>query len=251
MSKIRKQICLIAVVCILFLGGDATGTAQNINVPSEPPATDSRSPQGPSATRRILLNIAKAVIEVLCAEYGDCPSPATGTTGPDSREEGRYLNPGFAGDSSSSGSASQPRGFTFDTPPGWRSYEDQSSVTVARPSEYVNGDLINGVILGSYDLNGSSFESATEMYVRGLVSNNKYVKRVGRPESSVVGYVPCITNRMEGRSPKTQEVEKVVVYTCKRSSKKLFYVVTVNSGANSGWYDEQNLRITQSISFRQ
>lgn len=252
MTKSYRQICLTAVIYIPLLSGQATVSAQNIDVPREPSTRESKSKQTPSAARRILLNIARAVIDILCAEYGDCPStsnPPTETTAPGPREDRRYLTPTFAGDNSRS--APQSRGFSFDTPLGWQTYEDQSSVTVTRPSEYINGDLANGVILGLFELNGSSFESGTEIYVRGLISNNKYVKRVGWPESNIVDNVPCITTRMEGRSPKTHYLEKVVVYTCKRSPQKLFYVVTVNSGPNSNRYDEENLHITQSISFRQ
>jgi hypothetical protein len=227
-------------------------SAQNIGVPREPSTREDRGSQTPSSTRRILLNIAKAVVEVLCAEYGNCTSPSgapTETTAPSSGEEGRYLTPDFAGDNLRS--APRQRGFSFAPPTGWQTYEEQSSVTVARPSEYVNADLANGVILGLFDLNGASFETGAESYVRDLISNNKYLKRVGWPESNVVNNVPCITTRMEGQSPKTHHIEKVVVYACKRSTRKLFYVVTVNSGPHSNWYDEQNLRITQSISFQQ
>jgi hypothetical protein len=123
-------------------------------------------------------------------------------------------------------------------------------VTVARPSEFVNGDLTNGVILGLFDLNGASFERSTEAYVRGLNSSNKYLKRVGWPESNIVNNISCITTRLEGQSPKTQYIENVTVYACKRNPQKLFYVVTVNSGPNANRYEDENRRITQTISFR-
>lgn len=252
MTKIHKPICLIAVICILFLSGQATMYAQNIGVPPEPSTRERNAPQTPSAKRRILLNIAKAVIEVLCAEFGDCPATSnssTETTTPDSREGGRYLNPGSTG--ASSRAAPLQRNFSFNTPSGWQPFEDQTSVTVALPSEYINGDLTNGVILGLFDLNGANFETGTESYVRQLVSNNKYLRRVGWPQNSPVDNVPCVTNRMEGLSPKTRYIENVVVYTCRRSTQKLFYVVTVNSGPNANRYEEENNRITQSISFRQ
>ena len=124
-------------------------------------------------------------------------------------------------------------------------------MTVAPPSEYINGNLTNGVILGLFNLNYSDFETGTEMYIRQSMSNNTFLRRVGQPQSSTYNGVPCITNRLEGRSPKTHSVEHVVVYTCKRSPVKLFYVVTVNSGASAKWYEEMNNRITQSISFLQ
>lgn len=251
MARGHKLICLTIVICISLLGGQAVAYAQTVSAPREP-STREGGPQAPPASRRILLNIAKAVIEVLCAEYGDCPSsgnPRTETTSPDIRAEGRYRTPGFV--EGNSRPAPGGRNFSFDTPPSWQTYENQSSVTVAQPSEYTDGDLTNGVILGLSQLNNAGFETGTEMYVRGLLLSNKYLKRVGWPESNVVDNVPCITNRMEGQSPKTHYVEKVVVYTCKRSSQQLFYVVTVNSGPDANRYDEQNLRITQSISFRQ
>jgi hypothetical protein len=252
MVKIHKPTCLTVLICVSFLSGQATASAQNVGVPREPSTQEGRVPQSPPATRRILVNIAAAVIRVLCAEYGNCPATSnhpSETTTPRSGEEERYQNRGFAGDGSSLRLAPGQRAFSFDTPSGWQTYEEQSSVTVARPSEYVNGDLTNGVMLGLFDLNGASFERGTEAYVRGLNSSNKYLKRVGWPESSVVNNIPCITTRMEGLSPKTQYIENVVVYACKRSTQKLFYVVTVNSGPNANQYEDENRRITQTISF--
>lgn len=252
MARAYKLICSTALICISFLSGQATTYAQNVEAQREPSAREGNGPQAPPATRRILLNIAKAVVDALCAEYGDCSSsgnPRTETTSPSTREEGRHRTPGFVGGDLRS--PSRGRGFSFDTPSGWQSYEDQSSVTVARPSEYTNGDLSNGVILGLSELNSAGFETGAETYVRGLLSSNKYLKRARRSESNVVDNVPCIMNRMEGQSPKTHYVEKIVVYTCRRSSQQMFYLVTVNSGPDANLYDEQNLRITQSINFRQ
>lgn len=251
MKKIYKLAGLMTVICVLFLGGQAAAPAQNVSVPRETSTGESKGPQTPSATRRILLNIARAVIEILCAETGDCPSTGntkTETRTPGNGEEVRRLSPGFAGGDLRN--LPRQRGFSFAPPAGWETYDERSSVTVAQPGEYVNGDLTNGVILGLLELNGASFEAGTETYVRELISNNKYLRRVGSPEGNAVDNIPCITTRMEGQSPKSRHVEKVVVYTCKRSMQKLFYVVTVNSGPHSNWYDEQNLRITQSISFR-
>lgn len=250
MSNFQKGRILAAAMCLFFFGAHASAHAQTRDARRDAPSQETNSSQTPSTKRRILLNIARAVIDVLCAEYGDCSPrslPAADGTAPASREDRSYLTPGFAGSNSNSPHA---RNFSFITPKGWQAFEDKASVTVAPPSDYINGNLTNGVILGLFDLNGVSFESGTETYVRGLISANKYVKRVGWPESSVVDNVPCITTRLEGQSPKTQYVEKVIVYTCKRSAQKLFYVVTVNSGPNANHYDEQNLNITRSVSFR-
>lgn len=251
MIKAHKSICFTAVICVSLLGCQAIAYGQNVDLPREPSTRESRIPQTPSATRRVLINIARAVIEVLCTEYGECPSTSNSraeTTTPGTREDRRYLNPDFTGNNSRS--KAQQRSFSFNTPAGWQIFEDQSSVTVAPPNEYINGNLTNGVILGLFDLNNASFETGTETYVRQLISNNKYLRRVGSIESNIVDNVPCITNRMEGLSPKSQYVEEVVVYTCRRSTQKLFYVVTVNSGPNAKWYEEENGRMTHSISFR-
>lgn len=254
MNKINKQTLLAAVIFGLFLGGQGATRAQTIESQREPSTNDGSVIRAPSAKGRILLNIARAVIEVLCAEYGNCTStsnttntPSTGTTVPSTRDNRRYLTPDFAG---SSASPSAPKPFSFVTPGGWQSYEDQSSVTIAPPSEYVSGDLANGVILGLFNLNNASFETGTETYVRGLVLNNKYLKRIGGPQGNTVDNVPCMINRLEGVSPRTHYVESVVVYTCRRNAQALFYAVTVNSGPYANRYEEENSRITQSISFR-
>ncbi len=249
MARIHRVILATIILGLLF-SGQGQAHAQNRRVTRETSTSESTDPQALPARGRIWRVIAMAVIEALCAEYGDCNSNSshpTETSTPESRESKRYLTPGFGG--TNTRPTLQPRGFSFDTPAGWQSYEDRSSVTIARPSEYSNSNLINGVILGMVDLNGASFESGDAKYVRDLISNNKYLKRIGWAESNVVNNVPCITTRLEGESPQTHYLEKVVVYTCKRNAQKLFYVVTVNSGPNANRYDEQNLRITQSISF--
>lgn len=248
MSHFQKGRILAAAICVLFVGTAGVAHAQTRDARRESSNQETNNSQVPSTKKRILLNIARAVIDVLCAEYGDCSrnNPATNDIpAPESREDRSYLTPGFAG----SNSNSPHRNFSFTTPQGWQTFEDRTSVTVAPPSDYVNGNLTNGVILGMFDLNGSSFESGTEKYARALIANNKYLKRVGWPESNNVNNVPCITNRMEGQSPKTQYIENVVVYTCRRNAQKLFYVVTVNSGPNANRYEDENNRITQSISF--
>ena len=246
-----KPICLTAALCISFLSGQAVAYAQTTVVTSETSRSESTRSQEPSAKRRILINIASAVVKVLCAESGNCEgdrnTPAETST-PGDRETGRYGTPGFVGGDSSSNS--QPRSFSFSTPSGWQAFEGKTSVTIAPRSEYINDNLINGVILGLFDLNNASFESGTERYVRGLLSGNRYLKRVGWPETNVIDNVPCTTNRMEGQSPQTNYLEKVVVYTCRRSAQKLFYVVTVNSGPNASQFEEGNNRLTQTISFR-
>ena len=177
MKNPYKPICLTAVICISLLSGQAVAYAQTPGIAGETSTRESNGPQVPSAKRRMVLNIARAVLEVLCAEYGDCTStrnPPTETTAPGAREDERYLTPGFAGTSSSS--VPEQRSFSFNTPSGWQAFEGQASVTVAPPSEYINGNLINGVILGLFNLNGTSFEKGTETYVRGLISENKYLK---------------------------------------------------------------------------
>lgn len=260
MKKIHELIHVTTISCILFLGGQSITNAQSTLVEAPPePSTRADTPRAPSVRGRILLNIARAVLEVLCAEYGDCPKssyPNTETTTPSSSDKRRSLSPenskysipDFAGPHSSTPALAK-WDFSFDTPAGWQSFEKQSSITVAQPSEYINGNLVNGVILGMFDLNNADFDTATETYIRQQMSINKYLGRVGLPESTTYNNVPCVINRMEGHSPITRNVEQVVVYTCKRSPLKVFYVVTVNSGPNAKLYEEVNNRITQSISF--
>ncbi|MCA1627293.1 MAG: hypothetical protein LC742_04955 [Acidobacteria bacterium] len=145
----------------------------------------------------------------------------------------------------------EPRSnFSFQTPAGWQAHEQQSEVTVAPPSEYVNGNLANGVIFGVKELNGATFQTGTHRYIRNVLSANSYLKTVGLPENNVFNDVPCITTRLTGWSPQSGANENVVIYTCQRNAQKLFYVVSVNSGPNASRYEEQNSRVIQSISFR-
>lgn len=252
-KKILTLTSLLCIVLVLQFSGisQPLQNRQPRLVPNDTP-TDGNS-QSPSVKRRILISIAKAVMDALCKETGDCPSTSetpTGTGEPTGREQLRSDATGsdLAGNSTS---AIAGRDFSFATPDGWQRHEGQSSVTVAPPSGYVDGNLTNGVILGLFPLTNVSFEKSTEAYVKQLISGNKYLKRVGPPESNNIQGVPCITNRFEGVSPRTRELERVVVYTFRRNALNLFYVDTVNSGPNANGYEIENGRITQSINFRQ
>jgi len=256
MMKIHKHLILIALISVWIFGGQSTMNAQNVTVPREPTPPGSDSPKQTSQTTRILLDIVGAVARVICEDLCKCP-PTTDTPAESEsrtrREFGR--TPTLVGTPTSQpadpGYNSQPRrSFSFLTPTGWNAYEESSSVTVAAPSEYINGNLANGVIFGLFDLNGASFESGSDRYVRAILSANKYLKRVGRPESSVSNAVPCITTRLGGPSRHTGYTENVVIYTCHRNAQNLLYVVNVTSGPNANRYEVENNRVIQSLNFR-
>jgi hypothetical protein len=267
MIKAFKVTLLVSITVVLLIGGQNNAYAQNrLETSPEPEIRDEGSQRVPSSRPRIWLIIAKAVIDALCVEYGDCPpaysqpSEVPGESRPSLRRGNgssgnnltharpRNLNPEGPSNTTPAPTSEQPR-FLFTTPVGWQRYDSLSSVTVAPSSEYVNGNLTNGVMLGLFDLKYEDFLTGTERYVRQLMSVNKYFRRIGAPESSSYNGVPCLTIRMQGQSPKTKYIEQAVVYTCKRSPTQLFYVVTVNSGPNASRFDEVNVRITQSIRF--
>jgi len=247
-------IVLLTISLTAFSAGQSVGYAQSME--AVPESAESKSP---STKKTILLNIAKAIVDVLCVETGNC-APAGDRSSerdaPRTREDRGFVRtPGFAGGAASPGRSSartvvEPKNFSFSTPVGWQRYADKSSVTVALPSEYINGNLTNGVILGLFEMKNANFEQGTETFVRQLVANNNYFNRFGYAESSVVNGIKCLTNRMQGQSPKTGYLEHAVVYTCQRNTAQLFYVVTVNSGPNANRYEEDNNRITQSISLQ-
>ena len=250
MLKIHKHVLFTVVFSICLLSSQATTYAQNVNVPREPTTRENDGPRQPSRALKAVQIILEVLSRVVCEEAGNCtqiPQAPADTERRGLREFDRGRTPVFIEPRYGS---SSPPGFSFHTPQGWQAYNEQSSVTIAPPSEYVNSNLTNGVILGLADLNGKSFDSGSDKYVRGLMSGNKYLRRIGRPESNVFNSVSCITNRLAGVSPQTGYSENVVVYTCQRSAQKLLYVVNVNSGPNASRYEEENGRIIQSFNFR-
>lgn len=254
--KVHTRLSLIAVIAFCF-GGQVTTFAQNVTVPREPARNETEGPKEPSAGQSLLKDLVGVIARVVCEHAGKCqPSGDTSTPTETPAEKGfgrgrTPVEPIRAGRSAESSYTLAPRpSFAYFTPPGWRAFEDQSSITVAPQSEYTNGNLSNGVIFGLSDLNGASFESGTDRYVRGILSANKYLKRIGRSESSVINNVPCITSRLAGPSPQSGYTENVEIYTCQRSAENLFYVVNVTSGPNANLYLQENSRVIQSINFR-
>jgi hypothetical protein len=254
--KVHTRLSLIAVIAFC-VGGQVTTFAQNVTVPREPTPNETEGPKAPSTGQTIMMDLIGAVARVICEHAGKCP-PSGDTpvvTEPRTqREFGRGRTPievTRTGRSAEPSYTLAPRpSFSYFTPSGWRAFEEQSSITIAPQSEYTNGNLANGVIFGLADLNGASFESGTNRYVRGLLSANKYLKRIRRSESSIINNVPCITSRLAGPSPQSGYTENVEIYTCQRSAENLFYVVNVTSGPNANLYLQENSRVIQSISFR-
>lgn len=246
MITIRKQLLVIAALAVLVLSGQAI-YAQNVKAPSEPTTRDTELPKGPSSRTRAIQILLEALTRIICEEAGNCPGPIE--TPAESAEP-----PGFSrrGPRMATGSntRSAAPSFGYHKPNGWQAYEERSSVTIAPPSEYVNGNLSNGVMFGFADLNGAGFESGSERYLQEMLAANSYLQRVGQPERNSDNFVSCITTRFAGMSPATSQMENVVVHTCRRTAQKLFYAVNVNSGPNATRYDEENNRIIQSIRFR-
>ena len=253
--KLHRQLILTAAVCVCVLGGQVKIYSQNVTAPREPAPSESDGVKTPSTGTRIWTAVLRAVARAVCEESGGCPRTSDTPAGTESEPRNgldRQPRINLEPDSRTlpAGPNHASRKFSFFTPSGWQAYDDQSSVTVAPASEYINGNLVNGVILGLADLSNTTFEAGTDRYVRGLLSANKYLRRVGRSESSIVNSVPCITTRLNGLSPQTGYTENVAIYTCQRSAQALFYVVSVNSGPNAGRYEEESSRVIQSISFR-
>ncbi len=254
--KLYTRLTLIAVIAFC-VGGQVTTFAQNVTVPRETTPNETEGPKAPSAGQTLVRDLIGAIARVVCEHSGKCPpssDTSTQTETPTEKGFGRGrtpIEPIRTGRSTDPNYTLAPRpGFAYYTPSGWRAFEEQSSITVAPQSEYMNGNLFNGVIFGLSDLNGASFESGTDRYVRGILSANKYLKRTGRSERSVINSVPCITSRLAGPSPQRGYTENVEIYTCQRSAENLFYVVNVTSGPNANLYLQENSRVIQSISFR-
>jgi len=254
--KVHPRLSLIAVIAFC-VGGQVTTFAQSVAVPREPTPNETEGRKAPSAGQTLVTDLIGAIARVVCEHAGKClPSGDTSTPTETPTEKGfgrrrTPIEPIRTGRSAEPTFTLSPRpSFAYFTPSGWRAFEAQSSITVAPQSEYTNGNLSNGVIFGLADLNGGSFESGTDRYVRGILSANKYLKRIGRSESSVINTVPCTTSRLAGPSPQTGYTENVEIYTCQRSAENLFYVVNVTSGPNANLYLQENSRVIQSISFR-
>lgn len=254
--KVHTRLSLIAVI-VFCVGGQVTTSAQNVTVPRESTPNETQGPKTPSAGQALLRDLVGAIARVVCEHAGKCPPSGdtpSATETPAEKGFGRVRTPlePTRTDRSSEPSytLAQRPSFAYFTPSGWRAFEEQSSITIAPESEYINGNLSNGVIFGLSDLNGASFESGTDRYVRGILSANKYLKRIGRSEGSIINTVPCITSRLAGPSPQSGYTENVEIYTCQRSAENLFYVVNVTSGPNANLYLQENSRVIQSLSFR-
>jgi len=204
---------------------------------------DSRSPVGDFGRIRSRLNrMAKA------PSMNELAKSQPAGTQPDAEEQqSGPVRVNVARPSSKLRTFEQKSGaFRIRYPDNWRAYEspDGGGVTLAPEGGIVRyqgqESIIYGTIIGSFDPaaadSGSrtrrrrfSLEDATEGLLAQLLSSNNYLRRESRsPRRVSVDGVQGLSLSLSGRSPVTQENERVVLVTRPVSGNRLIYMLFIS-----------------------
>lgn len=240
---------LIVVLTITFLSTSVI-VAQTLPMAPERETASEKSTKPHSNEPSLLILIGAAALRVYCQKTGKCPFVITDV--PISREspvgteypsEPVPLQP-FAGGSGMHGVVAGSRS-------GYQTYNEGEIIALAPAGQYQyiasskTYDLVNGIRV--YPAKAASSSSGSEMneFVRAPLKANNYLI-FQQSESLSVNGNSCSTRSYSGTNPRTRETESVAFYICQAGNYRLFFI-TVASGPNRRYYEEQNRRVIQDI----
>lgn len=115
----------------------------------------------------------------------------------------------------------------FNVPSNWREFGGQSGVTFAPEGAYGNEGITHGAMFGAYRANGSGLLSSTREYIDTLLQQNRYLSQRSNITRATVGGRQGYTATLAGRSPVTNRVELVTVFTTQLRSGDLLTIAAV------------------------
>lgn len=135
----------------------------------------------------------------------------------------------------------------FNVPSNWREFSAQDGVTFAPEGAYGDQGITHGAILGAYRSNGSGLLNSTREYVDGLLQNNQYLSQRNNLTRTSVGGRQGYTTTLAGRSPVTNRIEIVTVFTTSLRSGDLLTVAAVVPEDESSRYSSAFRSMINSI----
>ncbi len=139
----------------------------------------------------------------------------------------------------------------MNVPNNWREFSSQDDVQFAPEGAYGDQGITRGAMVGLYRGQNRELSRDTEAYINGILQGNSYLSRRTNYTNTYVGGRSGTSIALAGRSPVTNRVEIVTIYTTLLNSGELFYVATVVPEAESSSYSNAFRNMISSIQFNE
>ena len=137
--------------------------------------------------------------------------------------------------------------FRISVPTNWREFPGNNDVTFAPNGAYGGQGITHGAMIGVFSQQGANLRGSTESFVQSLLNANPYLRqRTGLTRSYVDSRQGFITS-LTGRSPITNQGERVTIYTADTRDGRVFYAITVSPEAESFRYDNTFRNMISSV----
>ncbi len=115
----------------------------------------------------------------------------------------------------------------MSVPSNWREFPSDSSVQFAPDGAFGAQGITHGAMIGVSKSQNANLSNSTQEYVNGILQANDYLRQRGNYDRTYVAGRQGYSTVLSGRSPVTNRIEVVTVYTTQLNSGDLFYVITV------------------------
>lgn len=124
----------------------------------------------------------------------------------------------------------------LNVPSNWREFPSDDSVQFAPDGAFGSQGITHGAMVGVNKSQNPNLNNSTQEYVNGVLQANAYLRQRGNYERTYVAGRQGYSTVLAGRSPVTNRIEVVTVYTTQLRSGDLFYVITVVPEGDAGSY---------------
>jgi hypothetical protein len=118
-------------------------------------------------------------------------------------------------------------GVSLEIPSNWQQFPGNGDVQFAPQGAYGDQGITRGVMVGMMQVDRGSLQQATQEYVNQLLQGNSYLRQRNGFGRSFIDGREGYSTLLAGRSPITNRVENVTVYTTQADNGSLFYLITV------------------------
>lgn len=139
----------------------------------------------------------------------------------------------------------------MNVPNNWREFSSQDDVQFAPEGAYGDQGITRGAMVGLYRGQNRELSRDTEAYINAILQGNSYLSRRTGYNNTYVGGRRGTSIALAGRSPVTNRIEIVTIYTTMLNSGELFYVATVVPEAESSSYANAFRNMLNSIRFNE
>ncbi|MEP6946651.1 MAG: M48 family metallopeptidase [Acidobacteriota bacterium] len=138
-------------------------------------------------------------------------------------------------------------GISLSIPSNWQQFPGSNDVQFAPEGAYGDQGITRGAMVGVLQAQNATLQQATQEYVNGLMQSNNYLSQRNGYGRTYIDGREGFSTMLSGRSPVTNRVENVTVYTTQMDSGGLFYVITVVPNDESSAYASSFRTLISSI----